>query len=37
MAKIGVHSTPQLIRYAIEKGFTRVQPGDAGGTKPTAT
>jgi len=27
MAKLGVHSTPQLIRYAIEKGFTRVHEG----------
>ena len=24
MAKLEIHSTPQLIRYAIEKGFTRV-------------
>jgi DNA-binding NarL/FixJ family response regulator len=32
MAKIGVHSTPELMRYAIDKGFTRVQPGD----KPTS-
>ena len=24
MGKLGVHSTPQLIHYAIEKGFTRV-------------
>lgn len=24
MAKLDLHSTPQLIRYAIEKGFTRV-------------
>lgn len=28
MAKIGVHSTPQLIHYAIEKGFTRVRAGE---------
>lgn len=27
MAKLGIHSTPQLIRYAIEKGFTRVPEG----------
>jgi len=27
MAKLGIHSTPQLIRYAIEKGFTRVHEG----------
>jgi DNA-binding NarL/FixJ family response regulator len=27
MGKVGVHSTPQLIRYAIEKGFTRVRAG----------
>jgi DNA-binding NarL/FixJ family response regulator len=26
MAKLDMHSTPQLIRYAIEKGFTRVSP-----------
>jgi len=25
MGKLGVHSTPQLMRYALEKGFTRVQ------------
>lgn len=25
MAKIGVHSTPELIRYALERGFTRVR------------
>jgi DNA-binding NarL/FixJ family response regulator len=24
MAKLGIHSTPHLIRYAAEKGFTRV-------------
>lgn len=28
MAKLGIHSTPQLIRYAVEKGFTRL--GGAG-------
>jgi len=26
MAKIGVHSTPEMIRYALEQGFTRVKP-----------
>jgi two-component system response regulator NreC len=25
MAKLGIHSTPELINYAIEKGFTRVR------------
>jgi DNA-binding NarL/FixJ family response regulator len=25
MAKLGIHSTPQLIRYAVEKGFTRLR------------
>ncbi|AWI10280.1 DNA-binding response regulator [Ereboglobus luteus] len=30
MAKLGIHSTPQLIRYAIEKGFTRVPEGGVG-------
>lgn len=25
MHKLGIHSTPQLIRYALEKGFTRVK------------
>ena len=25
MAKVGVHSTPELIRYAIENGFTRMR------------
>ena len=25
MAKLDLHSTPQLIRYAIEKGFTRLR------------
>ena len=24
MAKLGLHSTPQLMRYAVEKGFTRI-------------
>ncbi|MDB6168400.1 MAG: histidine kinase [Verrucomicrobia bacterium] len=27
MAKLDIHSTPQLIHYAIEKGFTRVSEG----------
>ena len=27
MAKLDLHSTPQLIRYAIEKGFTRIAGG----------
>lgn len=27
MAKLDMHSTPQLIRYAIEKGFTRIPEG----------
>jgi two-component system response regulator NreC len=27
MAKLDLHSTPQLIRYAIEKGFTRIPEG----------
>jgi two-component system response regulator NreC len=31
MAKLEMHSTPQLIHYAIEKGFTRV---DSGRIKP---
>jgi two-component system response regulator NreC len=26
MAKLGIHSTPQLIRYAMDKGFTRLRP-----------
>lgn len=26
MAKLGIHSTPQLIRYAVEKGFSRLRP-----------
>jgi DNA-binding NarL/FixJ family response regulator len=25
MTKLGIHSTPQLMRYAIEKGFTRLR------------
>jgi len=25
MSKLGVHSTPQLMRYALEKGFTRIR------------
>lgn len=29
MSKLGVHSTPQLMRYALEKGFTRVKPKGA--------
>ena len=31
MAKLDLHSTPQLIRYAIEKGFTRIPEGPAAG------
>ena len=31
MAKLDMHSTPQLIRYAIEKGFTRIPEGPAPG------
>lgn len=31
MAKVGVHSTPELIRYAIEHGFTRYGRADARG------
>jgi DNA-binding NarL/FixJ family response regulator len=34
MAKLGIHSTPGLIRYALEKGFTRVP--DAAGARPGA-
>lgn len=30
MAKLDLHSTPQLIRYAIEKGFTRIPEGPTG-------
>jgi two-component system response regulator NreC len=26
MAKLGIHTTPHLMRYAIEKGFTRPRP-----------
>jgi DNA-binding NarL/FixJ family response regulator len=29
MAKLDMHSTPQLIRYAIEKGFTRIARGQS--------
>jgi DNA-binding NarL/FixJ family response regulator len=29
MVKLGIHSTPQLIRYAVEKGFTRLRPQPA--------
>lgn len=29
MVKLGVHSTPQLIRYAVDKGFTRLRPHPA--------
>lgn len=29
MVKLGIHSTPQLIRYAMEKGFTRLRPQPA--------
>ena len=25
MSKLGIHGTPELMRYAIEKGFTRVR------------
>lgn len=27
MGKLGIHSTPELIHYAIEKGFTRIRVG----------
>src|SRR5579883_3456717 len=30
MAKLGIHSTPELIHYAAEKGFTRLRPSAAG-------
>lgn len=26
MAKLGLHTTPELMRYALEKGFTRLRP-----------
>ncbi|AHF92387.1 histidine kinase [Opitutaceae bacterium TAV5] len=26
MTKLGIHSTPELVRYAIENGFTRIRP-----------
>src|SRR5204863_8849652 len=29
MVKLGIHSTPELIRYAMEKGFTRLRPPPA--------
>jgi DNA-binding NarL/FixJ family response regulator len=29
MVKLGIHSTPQLIRYAVETGFTRLRPHSA--------
>jgi two-component system response regulator NreC len=29
MAKLGVHSTPELIRYAYKKGFTRLREDDS--------
>ncbi len=29
MAKLGIHSTPELINYAIEKGFARMRSGAA--------
>ncbi len=31
MAKLDMHSTPQLIRYAIEKGFARIPEGPSHG------
>jgi DNA-binding NarL/FixJ family response regulator len=33
MAKLGIHSTPELINYATEKGFTRARPS----RPPTST
>ncbi len=33
MAKLDLHSTPQLIRYAIEKGFTRIPEGPPAGDR----
>lgn len=32
MSKLGIHGTPELMRYAIEKGFTRVGRSTARGT-----
>lgn len=29
MAKLGIHSTPELIHYAIEKGFSRLRPSSS--------
>jgi DNA-binding NarL/FixJ family response regulator len=34
MAKINVHSTPQLIHYALEKGFTRLRRAPLDASKP---
>lgn len=31
MAKLGVHSTPELIRYAFKKGFTRLRQDEPAG------
>lgn len=31
MSKLGIHGTPELMRYAYEKGFTRVRRAAAGG------
>ena len=29
MVKLGIHSTPELIRYAVDKGFTRLRSPDS--------
>jgi DNA-binding NarL/FixJ family response regulator len=34
MAKLGLHSTPQLIHYALEKGFTRLRRAPLEGASP---
>lgn len=32
LGKLGLHSTPELIRYAAERGFTRFRPSPRGGS-----
>lgn len=37
MAKLGLHSTPQLIHYALEKGFTRLRRAPIDGAAPAGS
>lgn len=36
-SKLGVHGTPQLMRYALEKGFTRLRSASSPTSRPTSS